>query len=68
MIYGPDGAALVEPLSPSEQGILCADIDLLMVDLANQLIEVFGHYSRPDLLSLQVNTETAIHVTRKQRP
>ena len=68
MIYGPDGAPLVEPLSPSEQGILCADIDLSTVDLANQLIEVFGYYSRPDLLSLQVNKETAKHVTRKKRP
>ena len=27
MIYGPDGAPLVEPLSPGEEGILCADID-----------------------------------------
>ena len=65
MIYGPDGAPLVEPLSPGEEGILCADIDLSTIDLAKQLIDVVGHYSRPDLLSLQVNKETAKHVTTK---
>ena len=65
MIYGPDGAPLVEPLSPGEEGILYADIDLSTIDLAKQLIDVVGHYSRPDLLSLQVNKETAKHVTTK---
>lgn len=65
MIYGPDGAALVEPLPPGEEGILYADIDLSTIDSAKQLIDVVGHYSRPDLLSLQVNTEAAKHVTTK---
>ena len=45
MIYGPDGALLVESLSPDEEGILCADIDLSTIDLAKQLIDVVGHYS-----------------------
>lgn len=65
MIYGPDGAPLVEPLSPGEEGILIADIDLSTIDFAKQMIDVVGHYSRPDLLSLQVNTEAAKHVTTK---
>ena len=56
MIYGPYGAPLVEPLSPGEEGILCADIDLSTIDLAKQLIEVVDDYSRPDLLSLHVNS------------
>ena len=65
MIYGPDGTPLVEPLSPGEEGILCADIDISSIALAKQLIDVVGHYSRPDLLSLQVNKEAAKHVITK---
>ena len=65
MIYGPDGAPLVDPLPPDEEGILYANIDLSTIDFAKQLIDVVGHYSRPDLLSLQVNKETAKHVTSK---
>ncbi|KAL9069913.1 MAG: hypothetical protein Q9161_005227 [Pseudevernia consocians] len=65
MIYGPDGAPLVEPLAPGEEGILYADIDLSTIDSAKQMIDVVGHYSRPDLLSLQVNTEAAKQVTTK---
>ncbi|KAF6219389.1 hypothetical protein HO133_005215 [Letharia lupina] len=65
-IYGPDGAPLVEPLAPDQEGILYADIDLSTIDFAKQMIDVVGRYSRPDLLSLQMNTELAKHVTTKQ--
>ena len=63
MIYGPDGAPLVDPLPPDEQGILTADIDLSTIYSAKQMIDVVGHYSRPDLLSLQVTEQAAKHVT-----
>jgi nitrilase len=65
MIYGPDGKPLVDPLPSSEGGLLIADIDLNTIDFAKQIIDVVGHYSRPDLLSLSVNSEAAKHVNIK---
>jgi hypothetical protein len=61
----PDGRPLVEPLDPGEEGILQADIDLQDIDYAKNLIDVVGHYARPDLLSLLVAHEESLHVTMK---
>jgi len=63
MIFGPDGRPLVEALSAGEEGILKADIDLKDIDYAKGMIDTVGHYSRPDLLSLLVNSKTAKIVT-----
>ena len=43
-----------ELLPSGEEDILCADIDLSTIYLIKQMTDVFGHHSRPDLLSLQV--------------
>ncbi|KAL7939930.1 nitrilase, partial [Trichoderma barbatum] len=59
MIFGPDGTPLVEPMEPGEEGILTAEIRLSTIDYAKQMLDVVGHYSRPDLLSLKVNLEPA---------
>ena len=59
MIFGPDGAPLVEPLQFGEEEILYAGIDLSTIDFSKQAIDAVGHYSRPDLLSLLVNPEAA---------
>jgi len=63
MIFGPDGAPLVEPLPLGEEGILYSDIDLSTIELSKHMIDVLGHYSRPDLSSLLVNCEVAKQVT-----
>jgi aliphatic nitrilase len=52
MIYGPDGRPLTQPLPPTEEGIVYADIDLGMVALAKAFADPVGHYSRPDVLQL----------------
>ncbi|TKA58263.1 hypothetical protein B0A49_13324, partial [Cryomyces minteri] len=52
---------LVERSITGEEGILNADIDLRNRDFAMNLIDAVGHYSRPDLLSLNVNPEAAKH-------
>ena len=62
MIYGPNGAELVKPLDPGKEGILYADVNLEDRIYATQNIDVVGHYSRPDLLSLNVNPTAAKHV------
>ncbi|KAJ6002515.1 hypothetical protein N7451_005062 [Penicillium sp. IBT 35674x] len=59
MIFGPDGAALVEAPLAGDECILQADINLQDIDYAKAMIDTVGHYSRPDLLSLQVNTKVA---------
>jgi predicted amidohydrolase len=62
VIYGPDGTALTGLLDPGVEGIVYADIDLKDRIKAKQNLDVVGHYSRPDLLSLQVTSEAAAAV------
>lgn len=59
MIYGPDGSELAKPLDSGKEGIVYAEIDIADRDKAKQNLDVIGHYSRPDLLSLCVTTEAA---------
>lgn len=62
MIYGPDGSELTERLPTDQEGFAMAEVDLRDRDIANRIIDVVGHYSRPDLLSLNVTKEPAKHV------
>lgn len=66
MIFGPDGKPLCEPIGAGEEGILTAEVNLRDIDRPKAFIDVVGHYARPDLLSLQVNTKVAKHVTIKE--
>ncbi|KAH6950069.1 hypothetical protein HG530_001228 [Fusarium avenaceum] len=59
MIFSPFGKELVKPLDPSAEGILYADIDLAEKYKAKQNLDIVGHYSRPDALSLRVNRHAA---------
>ncbi|MEL7030478.1 MAG: nitrilase-related carbon-nitrogen hydrolase, partial [Pseudomonadota bacterium] len=51
-IYSPDGRTLCEPLGPSEEGVLYADIDLDVITYAKAVADPAGHYSRPDVTRL----------------
>ena len=62
MIFGPDGRELVEPLPSDREGILQADINLQDIEYSKNLVDPVGQYSRPDMLSLLVNTKEARHV------
>lgn len=53
-IIGPDGSYLAGPLW-KEEGILYAELDLNRVIEQSQLLDVAGHYARPDVLSLHLN-------------
>ncbi|UCG73913.1 MAG: carbon-nitrogen hydrolase family protein [Chromatiales bacterium] len=64
MIYGPDGRELVEPLGEHEEGILYADIDLGMIDMAKIAYDPNGHYARPDVVRLWLNDEPMAPVQR----
>ncbi|EXJ69263.1 uncharacterized protein A1O5_07299 [Cladophialophora psammophila CBS 110553] len=54
--------SLFPAFDPGHEGILAADIDLGAINYAKQPLDVVGHYSRPDLLSLNVNREADKHV------
>ncbi|KAI0550054.1 nitrilase [Xylaria curta] len=62
MIYGPMGEPLVEAPDPGKEVILYADLDLEQKWRAKQNLDIVGHYSRPDLLSLKVNTKAVSQV------
>jgi predicted amidohydrolase len=52
-VYGPDGALLTEPIEG--EGIVFADLDLALIDLAKAFADPVGHYSRPDVFTLSVD-------------
>lgn len=54
-VYGPDGGLMTDPLEPTEEGIVTADIELTAIDIAKSFADPVGHYSRPDVFSLTVD-------------
>jgi len=53
-IAGPDGNWIVEPQVGEEQ-LVVADLDYHKVFEERQNLDVSGHYSRPDVVSLNLN-------------
>jgi nitrilase len=58
-IYGPDGSPLAETLPETEEGIIYGEIDLGMIALAKAVADPAGHYSRPDVTRLLLNSSPA---------
>jgi aliphatic nitrilase len=54
-IYGPDGRDLAEPLAPTEEGVITADIDLSSIVAMKNALDQVGHYSKPSIFTLIVN-------------
>ena len=60
-VIGPDGRRLTEPLPPTEEGIVYADLDKDVIVSCRHFVDACGHYSRPDLLWLGVDTQEKAH-------
>lgn len=58
VVIAPGGKIVAGPLR-RETGVLYADIDLQQVGAARRSLDVAGHYARPDLFELRVNTRAA---------
>ena len=55
-IIAPGGQLVAGPLH-NEEGILYGEIDTERSAMARRTLDVVGHYSRPDIFNLQVNTK-----------
>ena len=56
VIVAPGGKIAAGPMH-EELGILYAEIDLERVGMARRSLDVVGHYARPDIFQLHVNTK-----------
>ena len=66
VIIGPTGKILAGP-AQHEETILYAEVDLAAVHAARRLFDPVGHYSRPDIFQLQVDTSPRPHVVTRWR-
>ena len=55
VVVAPGGEVLAGPMR-MQKGILYADIDAKQATIAKRDLDVTGHYSRPDIFTLHVNT------------
>jgi nitrilase len=56
VVIAPGGKIVAGPLR-KEIGILYAELDTERVGISRRSLDVVGHYARPDLFQLQVNTQ-----------
>ena len=56
VVIAPGGKIVAGPLR-KEEGILFHEIDLSRASIAKRTLDVAGHYSRPDIFKLHVNTQ-----------
>ncbi|PWY86639.1 carbon-nitrogen hydrolase [Aspergillus heteromorphus CBS 117.55] len=53
-VFGPDGRKLTEPVDATTETIIYADLDMDQIVATKMFADGTGHYSRPDLMQLNV--------------
>jgi nitrilase len=66
-IVGPEGEILAGPLV-GEEGIVYAELDLAAARTSRRQFDVAGHYARPDVFRLVVDTRAKPAVTFEDEP
>jgi nitrilase len=66
VIVGPEGDILAGPLI-GEAGVLYAEIDTARAQISRQQFDPVGHYHRPDIFRLSVDTSPRPAVTELER-
>ena len=56
VVIAPGGDIVAGPLR-KEEGILYCEIDVARAAVAKRALDVVGHYSRPDIFKLHINTQ-----------
>jgi len=56
VVIAPGGEVVAGPMH-KESGILYHEINLEKAEIAKRTLDVTGHYSRPDIFQLHVNTQ-----------
>ena len=56
-VFGPDGRRLTEPVESTTETIIYADLDMDQIVATKMFADGTGHYSRPDLMRLNVSTK-----------
>lgn len=56
-IFAPDGQSIGTELADTEEGLMYADVDLSMIAYAKGAADPAGHYSRPDVTRLMLNSK-----------
>ena len=66
-VVGPDGNFIAGPLHEQE-GILYAQVDLMRATGSKWMLDVAGHYGRPDVFSLSVRRDPRPFLTTAANP
>ena len=57
-IFGPDGRPIGNRLKENEEGLVIAELNMEDITYSKLFLDPVGHYSRPDIVRLLLNTES----------